>query len=60
MLQNKPMTHGNGIGSVTLSILSGISALLSLANVQPILTFLGSAIAIVSGLLSIYKKLKSK
>lgn len=43
-----------------LSVISGICALLSIANIQPYLTFIGSVIAIVSGGISIYKKLNKK
>lgn len=48
--------HVNHDGSGFLTIISGLCAILSLANIQPYLTFVGSVIAIVSGLISIYKK----
>ena len=52
-----PVQHD---GSGFLTIISGICALLSLANIQPYLTLIGSVIAIVSGAISIYKKIKRK
>jgi hypothetical protein len=47
-------------GSASLSFLSGLCAILSIADIQPFLTFVGSIIAIVSGIVSIYKKTKKK
>ncbi len=52
--------HVHHDGSGILSAVSGICALLSLANLQPYLTLIGSVIAIVSGLVSIYKKLNKR
>jgi hypothetical protein len=47
-------------GGGNLTLLSIVGAFISLSDVQPILTFVGSVIAIVSGLISIYKKTKKK
>ena len=47
-------------GGTMLSIMSAICAIVSIANVQPYLTLVGSIFAIVSGGISIYKKLKRK
>jgi len=41
-----------------LTAISGICAVISLSQIQPILTFIASLIAIISGLYSIYKKSK--
>jgi hypothetical protein len=41
-----------------LTAISGICAVVSLSQIQPVLTFIASLIAIISGLYSIYKKSK--
>lgn len=41
-----------------LTAISGFCAVISLSNIQPILTFVASIIAIASGIYSIYKKSK--
>jgi hypothetical protein len=41
-----------------LTAISGICAVISLSDIQPVLTFVASLIAIISGLYSIYKKSK--
>jgi hypothetical protein len=41
-----------------LTAISGICAVVSLSQIQPVLTFIASLIAIMSGLYSIYKKSK--
>jgi hypothetical protein len=41
-----------------LTAISGICAVISLSQIQPILTFIASLIAIISGVYSIYKKSK--
>jgi hypothetical protein len=41
-----------------LTAISGICAVVSLSQIQPVLTFIASLIAIFSGLYSIYKKSK--
>jgi hypothetical protein len=41
-----------------LTAISGICAVISLSQIQPVLTFVASLIAIISGLYSIYKKSK--
>ena len=41
-----------------LTAISGICAVISLSDIQPILTFIASLIAIISGVYSIYKKSK--
>jgi len=41
-----------------LTAISGICALISLSDIQPVLTFIASLIAILSGIYSIYKKSK--
>ena len=44
--------------SGTLSIVSGTFAFISIASWQPVLTFIASVIAIVSGIVSIIKNTK--
>ena len=41
-----------------LTAISGICAVISLSDIQPILTFVASLVAITSGVYSIYKKSK--
>jgi hypothetical protein len=41
-----------------LTAISGICAVVSITDIQPVLTFIASLIAIFSGLYSIYKKSK--
>jgi hypothetical protein len=41
-----------------LNAISGICAVVSITDIQPVLTFTASLIAIFSGLYSIYKKSK--
>jgi len=41
-----------------LTAISGICAVISISDIQPVLTFIASLIAIFSGLYSIYKKSK--
>jgi hypothetical protein len=41
-----------------LTAISGICAVVSLSQIQPVLTFIASLIAIISGIYSIYKKSK--
>jgi hypothetical protein len=41
-----------------LSAISGFCAVISLSDIQPVLTFIASVIAIISGVYSIYKKSK--
>jgi hypothetical protein len=41
-----------------LTAISGLCAVISLSDIQPILTFIASLIAIFSGVYSIYKKSK--
>jgi hypothetical protein len=41
-----------------LTAISGFCAIVSLSQIQPVLTFLASLIAIISGVYSIYKKSK--
>jgi len=41
-----------------LTAISGICAVVSISQIQPVLTFIASLIAISSGLYSIYKKSK--
>jgi hypothetical protein len=48
------MNHDNP----PLTAISGICAVISLSDIQPVLTFIASLIAIFSGLYSIYKKSK--
>jgi hypothetical protein len=50
--------QGTETGNNNLTILSGVSALVSIGSIQPLLTFAASLIAIVSGLYSIYIKHK--
>lgn len=42
-----------------LNAISGICAVVSLSQIQPVLTFIASLIAIASGVYSIYKKSKN-
>lgn len=49
------ISHSN---SGILSIISGAFAFISIGNFQPILTFVASIIAIVSGIISIRKNIK--
>lgn len=42
----------------SLSIISGFCAVISISDIQPLLTFLASLIAIISGVYSIYNKIK--
>jgi len=44
--------------SIVPTMISGICAFISLADIQPMLTFIASIIAIVSGIISIIKKTK--
>ena len=41
-----------------LTAISGFCAVISLSDIQPILTFVASLVAITSGVYSIYKKSK--
>lgn len=41
-----------------LTAISGFCAVISLSDIQPILTFVASLVAITSGVYSIYKKYK--
>jgi hypothetical protein len=41
-----------------LTAISGICAVISISDIQPVLTFTASLIAIISGVYSIYKKSK--
>ena len=41
-----------------LTAISGLCAVISLSDIQPVLTFIASLIAIFSGVYSIYKKSK--
>ena len=41
-----------------LTAISGFCAVISLSDIQPVLTFIASLIAIISGVYSIYKKSK--
>lgn len=41
-----------------LSILSGIFAFISLVEIQPVMVFISTGIAIASGAVSLYKNLK--
>jgi hypothetical protein len=50
----------NGDNNPSLTIISGIFAVVSISSIQPLLTLAASLIAIVSGLVSIYKKTKRK
>jgi hypothetical protein len=40
------------------SILSGLCALISLMEVQPVLIFISTSLAIASGIVSLYKNIK--
>lgn len=40
------------------TIISGLCAVISLSDIQPVLTFIASLVAIASGIYSIYKKSK--
>jgi len=48
------MNHNNP----PLTAISGFCAVISLSDIQPILTFIASLVAITSGVYSIYKKSK--
>lgn len=41
-----------------LTAISGFCAVISLSDIQPMLTFVASLVAIISGIYSIYKKSK--
>jgi uncharacterized BrkB/YihY/UPF0761 family membrane protein len=47
-------------GNAYLSICSSVCAFLSIASIQPMLTFVASIVAIVSGTYSIIKATKKK
>jgi hypothetical protein len=51
-------TANMGGGGGNLAFISILGAFISITDVQPVLTFIGSLIAIISGLISIYKKTK--
>ena len=54
------MSASHSTDNVILSMISAISAAVSLSAIQPALTFIASLIAIASGLYSFVKKSKKK
>lgn len=46
----------NNLDNTYLSILSGFCAFISLSDIQPVLTFVASIVAIASGIYSIFRK----
>lgn len=54
------MSASHSTDNVILSMISAVSAVVSLSAIQPVLTFIASLIAIASGLYSFVKKSKKK
>ena len=46
----------NNLDNTYLSMISGFCAFISLSDIQPVLTFVASIVAIVSGIYSLVKK----
>jgi hypothetical protein len=46
----------SSVNNAYLSMVSGFCAFISLTNIQPVLTFVASIVAIVSGIYSIVRK----
>lgn len=46
----------NNLDNTYLSMISGFCAFISLSDIQPVLTFVASIVAIVSGIYSLLKK----
>ena len=46
----------NNLDNTYLSMISGFCAFISLSDIQPMLTFVASIVAIVSGIYSLVKK----
>jgi len=48
----------NNLDNTYLSMISGFCAFISLSDIQPVLTFVASIVAIVSGIYSLVRKRK--
>ena len=58
MPANKKIMHHPSTDNLVLNLTCWLFTIVSLTSIQPMLTFIASMIAIASGLVSIYKKLK--